>query len=481
MVKLTAPEMLLYESINLTKAFFIGEKVVFEGDGQITVTVRKSDEIITVTLADETRTETDSEPVRQSEYLCAPDLDLALGRAYYRAGIRFCGRKPPWGILTGVRPAKLFMGLTAESSQKQAERVFTDDYYVAEKKTRLCALVAENRIKSGVVSKTDECSLYISIPYCPSRCAYCSFVSQDNDRYDQKQIDQYLKLLLLEITQTCAYIKNAGQKIITVYVGGGTPAILSPMQLSQLTEVLVQNAPECRELTVELGRPDAINAEKLNALRAVCDARISINPQTLHDRVLERIGRKHTVRQFYSAYEAAVKAGFSNINVDLIAGLPGDTEDGFIQSVTGIHSLSPANITIHSYAKKRGSRLAQEGGADELIQSETVEHGLDRCANILLNGGYSPYYLYRQRDISGGGENVGWCRSDSFGLYNIYMMDELHSIYGCGAGSVTKAVRAQNDLVRFFNQRLPLEYIKNFAEMSAKKREFIEREAYKGQ
>ena len=477
MVKVIAPEALLYEAINLTKAFFIGEKVVFEGDADMKVTVQKSNEIITVELADAAHTETDNEPVRQSEYLCAPDLDLALGRAYYRAGMRFNGRKPPWGILTGVRPAKLFMGLTAESTQQQAERVFTDDYYVSEKKTRLCALVAENRIKSGAVSRTDECSLYISIPYCPSRCAYCSFVSQDNDRYDQSQIEQYLKLLHTEIAETCAYIQRAGQKIVTVYVGGGTPAILSPKQLSELTEVLVQIAPEHRELTVELGRPDAITPEKLKSLRDVCDARISINPQSLHDPVLERIGRKHTVKQFYEAFESAVKAGFSSINVDLIAGLPGDTEDGFIESVRGIQALSPANITIHSYAKKRGSRLAQEGGANELILNETVEHGLDRCANILLDGSYSPYYLYRQRDISGGGENVGWCRSDSFGLYNIYMMDELHSIYGCGAGSVTKAVRKQNDLVRFFNQRLPLEYIKHFNEMCAKKRDFIEREA----
>ncbi|HPF56571.1 MAG TPA: coproporphyrinogen dehydrogenase HemZ, partial [Clostridiales bacterium] len=425
--------------------------------------------------------EADSESVRQSEYLCAPDLDLALGRAFYRAGMRFTGRKPLWGILTGVRPAKLFMGLTSESSREKAEQVFIDDYYVSEKKTRLCALVGDNRTKSGAVSKNDECSLYISIPYCPSRCAYCSFVSQDNDHYDQKQIEQYLKLLHLEIKQTCAYIKNAGQRIITIYVGGGTPAILSPVQLSELTETLVQNAPGYHELTVELGRPDAITAEKLSALHNICNARISINPQTMHDPVLERIGRKHTVKQFYRAYENAVKAGFTDINVDLIAGLPGDTEDGFIESVMGIQALSPANITIHSYAKKRGSKLAQEGGADELIQSGTVEHGLDHCAHILLNRDYSPYYLYRQRDISGGGENVGWCKEDSFGLYNIYMMDELHSIYGCGAGSVTKAVRAQNDLIRFFNQRLPLEYIKHFDEMCVKKKEFIEREAVREQ
>ncbi len=480
MVKVVAPDELLYESINLTKAFFIGEKVVFEGDAQVAVTVQKHERIIAVEIADAAHAETDSEPVRQSEYLCAPDLDLALGRAYYRAGTRFCNKKPPWGILTGVRPAKLFMGLAAEASQQQAQRVFINDYYVSEKKTRLCALVAENRIKSGVVSKSDECSLYVSIPYCPSRCAYCSFVSQDNDRHDQKQIVQYLELLHTEIAQTCAYIKNAGQKIVTVYVGGGTPAILTPRQLSELAEVLLKNAPDHRELTVELGRPDAITPEKLKALRAVCDARISINPQTLHDPVLERIGRRHSVRQFYESFENAVKTGFSNINVDLIAGLPGDTEDGFTKSVGGILALSPANITIHSYAKKRGSRLAQEGGADGLIQSETAEHGQDRCANILLNA-YSPYYLYRQRDISGGGENTGWCRSDIFGFYNIYMMDELHSVYGCGAGSVTKAVRAQNDLARFFNQRLPLEYIKRFDEMCDKKNEFIEREANRKQ
>jgi len=480
MVKIIAPEALLYETINLTKAFFIGEKVVFEGEAQNTVTVQKANGIITVELTDGTRTETESEPVRFSGYLCAPDLDLALGRAFYRAGMRYCGRKPPWGILTGVRPAKLFMGLIAESSLEAAENLFDNDYYVTEKKTRLCELVSENRIKSGAVSNPGECSLYISIPYCPSRCAYCSFVSQDNDRYDQIQIEQYLKLLYTEIERTCAYIQKTEQKIVTIYVGGGTPAILSPQQLSELTEILIKNAPENRELTVELGRPDVITKEKLEALHAVCDARISINPQTLHDPVLESIGRKHTVKQFYEAFDLAVQTNFADINVDLIAGLPGDTEDGFIESVTGIVKLSPANVTIHSYAKKRGSRLAQEGGADELIQSETVERGLDRCANILIGDKYAPYYLYRQRDISGGGENTGWCRGDTFGLYNIYMMDELHSIYGCGAGSVTKIVRTPNDLVRFFNQRLPLEYIRHFDEMCAKKHDFFEREAAHG-
>lgn len=464
----------LYESINLCKQFFPGQPVSQTEAGEIRAEVflvsQTAEEIaVRVQISGDKGHFESTQKALHSFYLGAPDLDLALGKAFCHAATAYTGYHPPWGILTGVRPVKLMKGLMTEAGLQEAERLFCEEFYVSPEKTALCAQAALCETEAIATPQANDCSLYISIPFCPTRCSYCSFVSQENDKAGSALVAEYLELLCREIALTGQVISQLGQKIKTVYIGGGTPAVLSPPQIEQLLAAVRMLGTDFEEFTFEAGRPDVITGEKLAVLKAFDVGRIAINPQTLNDKVLEKIGRRHTVAEFYAAYELASRMGFDHINTDLIAGLPGDTAAGFCQTVDRILALGPAGITIHSFYKKRSSRIALEGQADEWITAGD-NGGASYAYRQLQQHGYRPYYLYRQRDTAGGSENIGWGRANTVGAYNIYMMNELHTVYGCGAGSVTRLMRQDGEIQRIYNFKLPLEYIKGYDRMEERKR-----------
>ena len=314
-----------------------------------------------------------------------------------------------------------------------------------------------------------EVSLYVGIPFCPTRCAYCSFVSADVGRA-LKLIDPFLDALCRELAATGAMLADAGLRVRTVYFGGGTPTTLSAPQLDRLMGELADHIDlsGCTEYTVEAGRPDTITAEKLAVLARRGCSRVSVNPQTMQDAVLERMGRAHRADDILRAYALARESGIGCINMDLIAGLPGDSAAGFRASLEQVLALGPENVTVHTLALKKGSRLMEEGGG--LPSGAAVADMLDFAWAALRAAGQRPYYLYRQKYMSGSFENVGWCRPGAESLYNICMMEELHTIVSLGGGGVTKLVdRATGYIERLANAKYPQEYIQKIDAICADK------------
>lgn len=398
--------------------------------------------------------------------------ELAAAKTIFLLLQKRTGYTPPWGMLTGVRPSKLMITLMREMGAQQAQDYFTDTLLVQPDKTALAAAVARQEEKLLRLSQPDSYSLYLSVPFCPSRCSYCSFVSHSvNSPSARKLIEPYVKLLLREIAMTGAIARELGLRLETVYIGGGTPTTLSAAQLSAVCDAIAAHFPlrNAREFTVEAGRPDTITRDKLDALHAAGVSRISINPQTLNDDVLVHIGRRHSAQDAIDCFRMARDAGFDNINMDLIAGLDTDTPDSFRRTLGGILTLAPENITVHTLALKRSSRMVQEenalseGGA---AVAEMLSDAQSRC----MENGYMPYYMYRQSRCIGNFENVGWCRADKECLYNVYMMEEVHTVLACGAGAVTKLREPHGPMIeRVFNFKYPYEYISRFDELAARK------------
>ena len=361
-------------------------------------------------------------------------LQRILKLAFYGAGTAARGSEPPWGALTGVRPVK----------------------------------IPTTAMLAGA-SPAGEVSLYVGIPFCPTRCAYCSFVSADVGRA-LKLIDPFLDALCRELAATGAMLADAGMRVRTVYFGGGTPTTLSAPQLDRLMGELADHIDlsGCTEYTVEAGRPDTITAEKLAVLARRGCSRVSVNPQTMQDAVLERMGRAHRADDILRAYALARESGIGCINMDLIAGLPGDSAAGFRASLEQVLALGPENVTVHTLALKKGSRLMEEGGG--LPSGAAVADMLDFAWAALRAAGQRPYYLYRQKYMSGSFENVGWCRPGAESLYNICMMEELHTIVSLGGGGVTKLVdRATGYIERLANAKYPQEYIQKIEAICADK------------
>ncbi len=393
-----------------------------------------------------------------------------LATLLYRLLVRLFGFEPPWGIITGVRPVKLLRSFRQEMGEEAAVEAFRDRLLVSPAKLELCrrTLAVEDEILA--LSRPESFSLYVSIPFCPTRCDYCSFVSQTVERA-ARLIPRYVELLGEEIAYTGALARKLGLRLETVYFGGGTPTTLTAEQLAFLFRTVEAHFDfsHLREYTVEAGRPDTVTDEKLRAIRAAGATRVSINPQTLRDDVLHAIGRRHTVEQFYTAYDAARRCGFDNINTDLIAGLPGDDFEGFSGTLEGILALEPESITIHTLSMKRASNLVVQRRADYRVRDDAVRM-VGMTAERLPSAGYRPYYLYRQSRTVGNQENVGWARPGREGLYNVYIMDETHTILACGAGAVTKLKQyGTHYLERIFNYKFPYEYNAGFAEMIARK------------
>lgn len=420
---------------------------------------------------DEQRTATVSADTADVRDAC----ELELCTLLYHLLSQLLGFTQTWGLVTGVRPIKLLRRLKREMGEEQALVYFRDKLLVSDEKLRLSmdTLTTEDKILS--LSKANSFSLYISIPFCPSRCDYCSFVSQTVVQA-KKLIPVYVDRLCEEIAYTGEIAKRLGLRLETIYFGGGTPTTLSPDQLTQVFRAVETNfdLSTLREYTVEAGRPDTVTAEKLAAIRSAGVGRVSINPQTLQPSVLEGIGRRHTVGQFYDAFDLARKAGFTNINTDLIAGLPGDTYDGFCATMDGILSLAPESVTVHTLSMKRASNIMLQHRPDYRVQDDAVRM-VGLSAELLPRAGYQPYYLYRQSRTVGNQENVGWAKAGSECLYNVYIMDETHTILACGAGAVSKLKKPNSDyLERIFNYKFPYEYNDGIDEMLRRKATVID-------
>ena len=459
-----------FELENLTRLFFPNEKITvirdFSEPQPPCIYTEVSDKItISVNIGSFNKSET------AVKKLTDDDNELVSAQLLYKLLCDFTGLTQPWGILTGVRPVKLLRRLAEESSEEQAVKKFEKDFFVSNEKIALSRETEHNERKILELSKPESFSLYVGIPFCPSRCSYCSFVMASIERAE-KLIEPYTKLLCEEIKRTAEIANKLGLRLETVYFGGGTPTTLSAEQLDTVLGTVNKSfdMSTCREFTVEAGRPDTIDIAKLFALKENKIDRISINPQTVNDEVLKTIGRKHTAQQFFDAFELARKCGFDNINTDLIAGLPTDTPESFKNSLDSIVRLNAECITVHTLCMKRASRLTTEGVTLDLQQARDAREMLAYTQNILGQNEYIPYYMYRQSRMVGNLENVGWSKRGFESLYNVYVMDETHTILACGSGGVTKLKRNNPDyLERIFNFKYPYEYIDRFDELIQRK------------
>ncbi len=394
------------------------------------------------------------------------EQELKLAQCLYDCFVIITGYEPQWGILTGVRPAKLFSRLG-----DNAEDYFKNSLMVSDKKISLCKCSVKGEEAITSLSRSDSFSLYISVPFCPTRCSYCSFVSHSVEQA-KKLIPQYVELLCEEIKKTGVIAENLNLRLETVYIGGGTPTTLSGEQITRVMTAVKENFDLrfLKEYTVEAGRPDTITREKLSAIKEGGATRISINPQTMNDSVLRVIGRKHTARQTEEAFLLARKMGFDNINMDLIAGLPTDTLPSFKETVNKILELDPESVTVHSLSMKRSATLSQKGQLPEIEMGKTASDMVDYAFESLSQSGISPYYMYRQSKTVGNLENVGYSKKGFEGLYNVYIMDETHTILACGASAVTKLKQPKGAYIeRIFNFKYPYEYINRFEEIISRK------------
>jgi len=390
-------------------------------------------------------------------------LQYILKQAFYKAGVQALGREPPWGSLTGVRPVKLpTRALERGLSPQAAERELRRKYRVSPERARLAMAAAQAGLAAKRSLKPDELSLYLGIPFCPTRCAYCSFVSADVQRA-LKLVEPFLDALEREICGVGSLMSQAGTAARTVYMGGGTPTTLSAEQLDRVLTCLRRavDLSRCTEFTVEAGRPDTITADKLAVLQRHGVGRLSVNPQSLRDEVLAAMGRAHTAADVFRAYELVRASGRWGVNMDLIAGLPRDTLDGFRYTLDAVLDLAPENVTVHTLALKKGSFLLTGGeGRTSLPDGRTVSAMLSYAWARLAGAGYAPYYLYRQKYMTGSLENVGWCRPGFESLYNICIMEELHTVLALGGGGSTKLTDPNTGKVqRMTNPKYPYDYI----------------------
>jgi oxygen-independent coproporphyrinogen-3 oxidase len=387
---------------------------------------------------------------------------LAVGKAFLAAGEKLFGFSLPWGYITGLRPVKrakyyLERGYNGE----QVKRLFTDDYGVSPQKAELSVNTALKEIAMLTGIESNTCGLYISIPFCPTRCEYCSFVSYANKKLFNL-IPDYIVKLKEDIIKTAALIKELGFSVTAIYIGGGTPSMLENSQLDDLLGCVYKNIDfgNLREYSFEAGRPDTITAEKLNLIKSHGITRISINPQSTSESVLKRIGRMHTVSQFFEAADMAKKAGFACLNADLIAGLPGDNEEGFAKSLSDVMALDFENITVHTLSIKNAAELRFDPERLYDPAGQTAKKCVAYAYDILTRNGYNPYYLYRQKNTVGNAENTGYAKAGYENLYNVLMMEECSTVFACGAGAITKIVSPDKEHIeRIAFPKYPFEYL----------------------
>lgn len=468
-----------YEAEKLTRIFCPNERinVVSEStpaDNEAKLTTCFSENLVKVEYTDKLGNKLFSE-TRNTQG--AADKELIMAHLMFKALTLVTGYTPEWGILTGIRPSKLLRALKDKYGDGEGLRRFSQDYFVTEKKAALADSVANAEQRIISLSRPESFSLYVSVPFCPTRCSYCSFVSHDmTSATIKKLMPQYVETLLKEISVTGEIAKSLGLRLESIYYGGGTPTTLDSGQLGSVIDGIEKSfdLSTVREYTVEAGRPDTLDEEKLRTLKSSGITRISINPQSFSDEVLRAIGRNHTAQQTLEAFETARRVGFDNINTDLIAGLPKDTPEGFERSLDKAMELSAESITVHTLALKRSSYMGEDGRVDTDRAADT-RRMLDYAYSALASGGYHPYYMYRQTRSLSNLENTGYCLDGRECLYNIFMMEECHSVLAVGGGAVTRLKAPHGDKIdRIFNYKYPYEYIDGFDELLNRKKKIIQ-------
>ena len=402
---------------------------------------------------------------------------IAVGKAIYEACVKLTGYIPPWGLLTGIRPSLVAAELIKEYGEEKAVEFLQAQYLLSKQKASLAVSVAKN--ESLILDKYDEdtCSLYVSIPFCPTRCSYCSFISYATNKL-LSLIPDYVEKLVVEIEKSLQLIKELKLSLVSIYIGGGTPTTLDEQQLERILSVIhkfTYNAPAF-EFTVEGGRPDTITKAKLDILKKYGVNRISINPQTLNDDVLKGIGRRHTVDDFFKAYQLAHDTSFNVINTDLIAGLDGDNFDSFKKTIDKIVELEPNNVTVHSFSVKKSAQILRDDKNIYNRDGIDAVRSVDYSYEMLISKGYIPYYMYRQKNTISDLENVGYAKPEAFGVYNVLMMGDGHTVFGVGAGATTKLVKKTNskkEILRIFSPKYPYEYLQDNKDNSYKIIDFL--------
>ena len=466
-----------YDAYTLVKAFYPQAEIMIAYEGEepfarepeIRMSVCGTDDSFVFTIAPEGK-----EAVVRTKAVPSgagrADAKNILKQLVYTALRDHSGIELPWGDLTGIRPVKIPMSMLEQGmSNPEIAKKMRETYFTSPKKTALAIAVA-NREKD-LLDKTDlkgGYSLYVGIPFCPSICLYCSFGSHPIDRFG-KMVEPYLQALHKELEHTAAIM--AGRKLTCIYIGGGTPTSLDAGQLDRLLSLIEEKFPmkDVLEFTVEAGRPDTITEDKLYVMLAHGVSRISVNPQTMNQKTLDLIGRKHTVEQVGEAFAMAREAGFENINMDLIAGLPGEGTEEVKATLEKIEKLRPDGLTVHSLALKRSSRLnylKDEYAGISFRNSEEVMDSVQYSAGMM---GMQPYYLYRQKNIAGNLENVGYAREGCFGIYNILIMEEKQTIMAAGSAAISKYVSDDGRIERTANVKDIYNYTERIDEMIERK------------
>ena len=475
-----------YDVRGLLMAFYPNEEIIKTGEAQPVgswrrhLTVKCEAEGIEVSLIcrwdeEEGTEETSFTGRRFLEGAGRRESKSILKRMVYDLLSQDTGKVLPWGTLTGIRPVKIAMGLLEEgSTQEEISAYMKREYLVSDAKAVLSAqIAARERDILSAIDYQEGYSLYVGIPFCPTTCLYCSFTSYPLSRFAAR-VDEYLDAVEKELAYTAEAF--AGRKLNTVYFGGGTPTTLSAGQLDRLLTFIEEHFDfsHLREYTVEAGRPDSITRDKLQTLRNHGITRISINPQTMQQKTLDLIGRRHTVEQIRQAYYLARDLGFDNINMDLILGLPQETIEDVRQTMEEIRALGPDNITVHSLAIKRAARLNILWEQYAHMSMENSDETMAVAAETASKLGLFPYYLYRQKNMAGNLENVGYAAPGKEGLYNILIMEEKQSIVAVGAGATTKAVRPDGRIERADNVKDIELYLSRVDEMIERKRRLFD-------
>ena len=395
-----------------------------------------------------------------------------LKRRLYKILSELYGYASPWGVLTGVRPTKVVHKLFEQGLGDRKIRSFLKQFYLcSDRKIGLCMDTFENQ--RGLLGyREDACGLYVSFPFCPSICSYCTFGSSPIERYRNK-VDLYKELLLDELELSRSLIGNR-YEIKYIYVGGGTPTAVPPKVLYEVLKRIntLFDVRAAEEFCVEAGRPDTIDEEKLRIIRDAGVGRISINPQSMNKKTLDLVGRGHTPSDIVDKFRLARSMGFKNVNMDVIAGLPGESPEDFEETMRQVIGLEPEGITVHTLSLKRASRLSKNEDEKALIDIENAGRMADAARELTQKAGYSPFYMYRQKNCIGNNENVSYCKKGFESPYNVHIMDEDLTIIGIGAGAVTKIVSDGGlSIKRYFNAKSPDEYMRSFDVVTARKRE----------
>ena len=407
-----------------------------------------------------------------SAFLNAQEEKTVFKQAVYRVLSEATRKTLPWGTLSGIRPVKIPMKMMEEGAESAAIRAHMEDtLYVSPEKTALAMDIAVRERKILSTASENGYSLYLGVPFCPSICLYCSFSSYPLSRY-QKQTDAYVDAVIKELQFLSEAFRT--RPLDSIYFGGGTPTTLTPAQLDRILSFITEHFDlgTLKEWTVEAGRPDSLDTEKLKTLHTYPVSRISVNPQTMQQKTLDLIGRRHTVEDVERAFSLAREAGFTDINMDLIAGLPGETPEDVRDSLEKVLDLGPENVTVHSLAIKRASRLRLNMEQYRAYQMENSDAVMESVQKRLEKAGLYPYYLYRQKNMAGNQENVGYARPGKEGLYNILIMEEVQDIAAVGAGAVSKQVK-DGRITRSDNIKDVLLYLEGVDEMIERKKELF--------